>query len=156
MDEETEAREVKPLAEFRTSGNWQDQSSRLGLSGANQDGTSFTQNQTRISGFQVILIAKWPWFSMRRGADLSPLRKRCVMRKNKAESIFSCLEKHPRMKRRLFLIFKTNTIFLKISYLSGKDPYPPVPNSLVNVILTKWESAFWKPVEILSVQLSKD
>lgn len=48
-------------------------------------------------------------FSMRCGADLSLLRKWYMIRKNKAESVFSCSGKYPRMKS-LFLIFKTNTV----------------------------------------------
>ena len=55
------------------------------------------------------LSTKRTYFSMRCRADLSLLRKWYMMRKNKAESVFSCSGKYPRMKN-LFLIFKTNTV----------------------------------------------
>ena len=58
-------------------------------------------------------------FSMRCAADLSLLRKWYMMRRNKEESVFSCLGKYPRMKR-LFLIFKTNTVFFKIPWKKKK------------------------------------
>lgn len=65
------------------------------------------------------------------------LEKLYAMRKIITGGVFSCSEKYPRGEEEVISDFNTNPVFLKISYLSGKDPYPPVLSSLVNMTLNK-------------------
>ena len=103
---------LKHLGEFHTSSNWQDQSFRLGLSVPTRLGLNLSEAKVECQ-LPSDPSTKGTCFSMRCAADLSLLRKWYMMRRKKEESVFSCLGKYPRMKR-LFLIFKTNTVFFKI------------------------------------------
>ena len=50
---------------------------------------------------------------------------------------FSSLGKYQRGEEDVISDFNTNPVFLKIPYLRGKGPYPPVSTSLVNTTLAK-------------------
>ena len=50
---------------------------------------------------------------------------------------FSSLGKYQRGEEDVISDFNTNPVFLKIPYLTGKGPYPPVSTSLVNTTLAK-------------------